>query len=148
MTDVPSRDQFKHVIQLPVQWGDMDVVGHINNVIYFRYVESGRIAYFDDLLGDKLGTWDVEGPILAEIQCRFIRQLRYPAQIEIGTRTARIGSRSLSLESAIFVRGESNAAASSRAVIVWFSYAEQKAVVVPQILREAIRALEVVAPTE
>ncbi len=148
MSNLPDRTQYKHFIKLPAQWGDMDVVGHINNVIYFRYVESGRIAYFDSLMGDKADTWGGEGPILAEIQCRFIRQLRYPAQLEIGTRTAKIGSRSLSLESAIFVQGEPAAAASSQAAIVWFSYAQQKAIAIPQALRERIRALERIPPEE
>lgn len=148
MSDLPTRDQFKQFIQLPMQWGDMDMLGHLNNVIYFRYVESGRIAYFDALLDDKTDTWGGEGPILAEIQCRFIRQLRYPAQLEIGTRVSRIGSRSLALESAIFVQGELSVAASSRAVIVWFSYSRQEATAIPQSLRERILALEAIKPEE
>ena len=35
------------VIALPVQWGDQDALGHVNNVVYFRWYESARIAYFE-----------------------------------------------------------------------------------------------------
>jgi len=34
------------VITWPVQWGDQDAFGHVNNVVYFRWMESARIAYF------------------------------------------------------------------------------------------------------
>jgi acyl-CoA thioester hydrolase len=148
MSDSPNRAQFRHFTELPVRWGDMDMLGHINNVIFFRYIESARIAYFDHLLGADPKIWGGEGPILAEIQCRFIQQLHYPAQLEIGTRTLRIGGRSLQLECAIFRWGEEMPAASSRAAIVWFDYKQQAAVTVPEALRETIRRYEVLAPQE
>lgn len=148
MSDSPTRAQFRHFIALPVRWGDMDMLGHINNVIFFRYIESARIAYFDELLGADPNIWGGEGPILAEIQCRFMQQLHYPAQLDIGTRTLQIGGRSLQLECAIFRRGEEMPAASSRAAIVWFNYKRQAAVAVPEALRETIRRYEVLAPQE
>lgn len=148
MADASRREHFRHFVALPAQWGDMDMLGHVNNVIYFRYVESGRIAYFDRLLGSDPAIWGGEGPILAEIQCRFIRQMRYPAQMEIGTRTLRIGSRSLSLECAIFIQDEATPVASSQAAVVWFDYRQQKAVLIPEQLRSTIRAFEAVPPEE
>lgn len=142
------RSQFRHFTALPVQWGDMDMLGHVNNVIFFRYAESGRIAYFDHLLGNDPSIWGGEGPILAEIQCRFIRQLRYPARLEIGTRTCRIGSRSLAIECAIFKEGEADPVASSSAAVVWFDYRKQQAAAIPEALRRALRDFEHVAPEE
>ncbi|MGH8453855.1 MAG: acyl-CoA thioesterase [Nevskiales bacterium] len=148
MSDAPSRAQFRHFTSLPVQWGDMDMLGHVNNVIFFRYAESGRIAYFDQMLGNDPDIWGGEGPILAEIQCRFIQQMRYPAQLEIGTRTVKIGSRSLAIECGIFKQGEEAPVATSRAAVVWFNYREQKAALVPDTLRATIRGFEAVNPEE
>lgn len=148
MTDSPSRSQFRHFTALPVRWGDMDMLGHINNVIFFRYIESARIAYFDALLDNDPSIWGGEGPILAEIQCRFIQQLHYPAQLEMGTRTVKIGGRSLQLECVIFKQGEPAPLASSRAAIVWFNYDQQRAVSVPAHLRNVIKEFEAIAPQE
>ena len=148
MSDTPARGQFRHFTPIPVQWGEMDMLGHVNNVVFIRYAETGRIAYFDQMLGNDPDIWGGEGPILAEIQCRFIRQLRYPAQLEIGTRALKIGSRSLTIECAIFKKGEDAPVATSRAAIVWFDYRQQKAVPVPERLRATIRGFEVVAPGE
>jgi len=142
-----NRSDFAHFVTLPVQWGDMDSIGHVNNAIYFRYVESGRIAYFRAIEATpEDGLFDGEGPILADIQCSFIGQLRFPATIDIGTRTTRIGSKSFEIQAAIFVDGEDAPAATSRAVVVWFDYANQKTAPIPDALRQRINDLEVVAP--
>jgi acyl-CoA thioester hydrolase len=148
MSDATHRAQFRHFIPLPVQWGDMDMLGHVNNVIFFRYAESGRIAYFDQMLGGDPDIWGGEGPILAEIQCRFIQQLRYPARLEVGTRAAKIGSRSIALECAIFNEEADTPVATSRAAVVWFNYREQRATPVPDALRATIRGFEAIAPEE
>jgi acyl-CoA thioester hydrolase len=142
-----NRSDFAHFITLPIQWGDMDSIGHVNNTIYFRYVESGRIAYFRALEATPHhGLFEGAGPILADIQCSFIGQLRYPATIDIGTRTTRLGTKSFAIEAGIFVQGEDAPAATSRAVVVWFDYANQRTAPIPSALRERISNLEVVAP--
>jgi acyl-CoA thioester hydrolase len=142
-----NRSDFAHFVTLPIQWGDMDSIGHVNNAIYFRYVESGRIAYFRAIEATpERGLFDGEGPILADIQCSFIGQLRYPDTIDIGTRTSRIGTKSFHIEAGIFVQGEDAPAAASKAVVVWFDYANQRTAPIPHELRERIIALEKVSP--
>jgi len=142
-----NRSDFAHFITLPIQWGDMDSIGHVNNTIYFRYVESGRIAYFRAIEATPAGgLFDGEGPILADIQCSFIGQLRYPDVIDIGTRTTRLGTKSFAIEAGIFVQGQDAPAATSKAVVVWFDYQNQTTTPIPAALRERISDLEVVAP--
>ena len=143
-----NRTDFRHVVPLTVQWGDMDSLGHVNNAIYFRYLESGRIAYLDQLAEHDPAIWGGEGPILANIDCTFRDQLRYPADITVGTRTSRLGGKSMTLEAAIFPEGSESPAATSTAVIVWFDYEKQATVPIPDPFRERIRSFEVVAPTE
>ena len=125
----------------------MDSIGHVNNAIYFRYIESGRIAYFRAIEATpERGLFDGEGPILADIQCSFIGQLRYPDTIDIGTRTSRIGTKSFDVEAGIFIQGEDTPAATSKGVVVWFDYENQRTAVIPDELRDRIVGLEVVAP--
>jgi acyl-CoA thioester hydrolase len=142
-----NRSDFAHFITLPIQWGDMDSIGHVNNTIYFRYVESGRIAYFSAIGATaEQGGFDAEAPILADIQCSFIGQLRYPSTIDIGTRTSRLGIKSFHVEAGIFVQGEDTPAATSKAVVVWLDDANQTTAAIPDELRQRIIDLEVVAP--
>jgi len=143
-----NRTDFRHLTPVTVHWGDMDALGHVNNVIFFRYVESGRISYFNELAGDDPSIWGGEGPILADIQCSFVDQLRYPAEIEVVTRTARLGGKSMTLEAAVFVKDSETPAATSKAVVVWFDYEKQATVRISDAMRDRIRSFEAVAPTE
>src|SRR5881396_95323 len=58
------------VISLPVQWGDQDAFGHVNNVVYFRWMESARIEYFRQAAIGSTSNQGV-GPILASLKCDF-----------------------------------------------------------------------------
>src|SRR5262245_65507442 len=94
---VPQKDlpaelvKYPAVIELPVQWGDQDAFGHVNNVVYFRWMESARIAYFQQGgLSDLMSNQGV-GPILASIKCDYRRQLDFPDALLIGASVASIG---------------------------------------------------------
>ena len=143
-----NRTDFRHVVPLTVQWGDMDALGHVNNAVYFRYVETGRISYFDELDQHDPAIWGGAGPILANISCTFLDQLRYPADIEVGTRTTRLGGKSMTVEAAIFVDGSESAVATSSAAVIWFDYEKQATVRIPDGIRERVRSYEVVPPAE
>jgi acyl-CoA thioester hydrolase len=139
-------EQFAHRIELAVRWGDMDVMGHVNNAKFFTYDESSRIAYFDELARADPTFWSDHGLILAHIGCDFIGQLRYPATLTIGTRVSKLGRSSLHTLSAMFSEGR--VVAVVKGVIVWFDYVNQKAMPIPEHVRTMIRKREVVAPEE
>ena len=135
---------FAHRIELPVRWGDVDMFGHVNNAKYFTYVESGRIHYLETL-GSVDGTRrDAGSVILASIGADFLAQVRYPAQLVIGTRITKIGRSSMGLLNGVF-QGEQLVLA-ARGTLVWFDYASQKAAAVPDHVRAAIIGREVIAP--
>jgi len=142
----PSREEFRQFIPMSVRWGDMDALGHVNNVQYFRYGESARIAYFDPLGQDDPKFWKEYGIILASMSCDFLAQVHYPAELEIGSRVTRLGRSSLHMSSAIF-QGE-NLVAVLRGVLAWFDYSAQKTLPIPEPVRAWIRGREAVAPEE
>ena len=89
MSDVLQQflDEYPVVVEMPVQWGEMDALQHVNNVTYFRYFESARIAYMmkTSLIGSARGTL---GPILADTECRYKRPVTFPDRIKVGCRIA------------------------------------------------------------
>lgn len=139
-------EQFSHRLPLDVRWGDVDMLGHVNNAKYFTYDESSRIAYFEPFGSDDPRMWKDYGLILASIGADFIQQVHYPARLTIGTRITRIGRSSMNTLSGLFV-GE-QLMATVRGVLVWFDYVNQQAQPVPEHIRAAIRAREAVAPEE
>ena len=47
--EVPAQKKLVHEMTVPIRWGDMDAMGHVNNTVYFRYMEQTRITFFDNL---------------------------------------------------------------------------------------------------
>src|SRR5215217_4274217 len=72
-----------HMMRMPIRWGDMDMMGHVNNAMYFTYLETARIDWFTSLgcSPNPAG----EGPVLINAACTFIKQLEYPGDIEVRT---------------------------------------------------------------
>lgn len=135
---------FKHITELPVLWGHMDALGHVNNANYFRYLEAGRIAYCTQVIPAHLEA--AAALVLADIQCSFLRQLQYPCTIEVGTRISRFGRRSMTADCAIYIKDDERPAATSKAVMVWFDFASSQSAPLPLELREAIQAYEIIPP--
>jgi acyl-CoA thioester hydrolase len=143
---LPRREDFSQFIRMPVRWGDMDSLGHVNNAKFFTYDESGRLAYFEQLARDDPRFFKEYGLILASISADFLMQLHYPAELDIGTRIARMGRSSMNTQAAMF-NGDKLVAV-VRGVVVWFDYVAQQTLPVPEHIRSWIRNRETVAPEE
>ncbi len=136
LADFPAR------IELPVQWGDQDAFGHVNNTVYFRWYESARIVYLERLgLGDKNSTSGL-GPILAAIGCDYRRQVKYPDRVLVGARVIRIGRTSMTMEHKVWSRAQQAVVADGHSTIVAFDYAADRPRAVPAEMRAAIEQLE------
>lgn len=132
--------EYPVTIALPVQWGDQDSFGHVNNTVYFRWFESARIAYCMRL--GLSGKAEAIGPILASITCNFRRQLTFPDTVHIGARVSRIGRTSLTMEHLAISERTGSVVADGPSVLVIFDYDAGKPHAVPGKIRESIEALE------
>ncbi|AHV93291.1 acyl-CoA thioesterase [Bordetella holmesii] len=109
-----------HQIDLPLRWGDMDALNHLNNTIYFRVMEEARISI---LLQAGLKLPDSEGPILAHASCDFIKPFGYPATVRVTHRLVRLGRSSMELDLTLEKVGDSSGPyARGRNVLVWMDY--------------------------
>lgn len=138
----PELAGFPVVVRWPVQWGDQDAFGHVNNTIFFRWFETARIAYLERLGLARLSTSDPLGPILAQIGCNFRRQVGYPDWVVIGTRVTRLGRTSFGMEHVLVSEAQRAVAADGQSTIVVFHYERQRPEPIPDALRAQIEAME------
>ncbi|MEI6303979.1 MAG: thioesterase family protein [Betaproteobacteria bacterium] len=125
-----------HIDLISIRWGDLDSVGHVNNTIYFRYMEQARIDWFASL-GFPVGSRD-EGPVIVNASCTFIKQINYPGDVEVKTFAGKVGRSSV--ETWIEMRPSYDAAtvyAEGGAKIVWVNYALGKSQELPAKIRQA-----------
>ncbi len=133
---------FPIVIEIPVAWGEMDAFQHVNNVVYFRYFESARIAYFETL--DMMGYMEETGigPILASAQCQFKLPLTYPDTVSVGTRVPTIEHDRFVMEYVVVSHRHQKIAARGEGMIVSYNYREGKKAPIPPELKRRILDLE------
>lgn len=102
--------------EMPVRWGDLDAMKHVNNTVYFRYMEEARVHYASacGLVAPERGR-DI---VLASVNCDFLRPILWPATVQIDTRLVRVGRSSLECAVDISVKGEDGPSARGKTVVV------------------------------
>jgi len=130
------------VFETPVAWGEMDSLQHVNNIVYFRYFESARMAYFD-----RLGLWDYMnetgvGPILAATECKFRIPLTYPDTVSIGATVPAVEADRFVMKYVVVSHRHDRAAAEGEGLIVAYDYRALQKAALPDVIRQRIEALE------
>jgi acyl-CoA thioester hydrolase len=133
---------FPVVIDIPVAWGEMDALRHVNNIVYFRYFESARIAYFEKLRFWEFMNQTGVGPILASIQCKFKIPLTYPDTVSVGTRVPSIDQDRFVMEYRALSHKSQAIAAEGEGVVVSYNYRESKKTPLPEEMKQRILTLE------
>jgi acyl-CoA thioester hydrolase len=130
------------IIQIPVAWGEMDAFGHVNNIVYFRYFESARIAYLERIRGIEHMKETGIGPILASTHCRFRAPLTYPDTVSVGTRIHSIEGDRFTMDYCVVSHNLEKVAAEGDGLVVIFDYAQNKKTALPDVLRQRIEEVE------
>jgi acyl-CoA thioester hydrolase len=138
----PELSEYRYALQIPVYWGDQDAFGHVNNTVYFRWMEIARIEYFEWAGLNELMTSEGAGPILASIKCDFRRQLNYPDTLQVAARVTLIGRSSVKMAHLIYSQQQKAVVAEGDSVIVMFDYKTQRPVRVPDSIRAKLEAVE------
>lgn len=129
-------------VEIPVAWGDMDAYAHVNNTVYLRWFETGRIAYFERLGLVERKEESGVGPILARVAVDYRRPVTYPDSVRVDVAVTRIGTRSFTMVYRAFSRAQQVEVASGDSVIVVYDYGQGRPAPVDDALRASISALE------
>ena len=144
-------DSFRlaHTEMLPIRWGDMDAMMHVNNTVYFRYMEQARIGWMEKWAserGDETGAGSAavsggaaEGAVIATASCHFKRPLKYPGTVEVKLFAGRVGRSSLPTYYELRRTDDPEAVcATGEALFVWISNKTGKPVSFPDAVRKRL----------
>lgn len=84
--------QFRCV--MPVRWGDLDALNHVNNTVYFRFIEEARVQMLESM--GAFGSSKVG--VLAHTSCDFLKPVLYPASVLVIQTLSRLGRTSLQMD--------------------------------------------------
>lgn len=126
------------IYEQQVAWGDMDAFAHVNNVIYYRYIESARIYYMEAL---NLAVKEIN-TVVASNQCKYIAPVFYPDRIKIGVRVEEIRNSAFRMSYLLYSEKQEKVVAIADAVIVCVDKHSMLKVAIPDLIRQKIIATE------
>ena len=135
-----NRDAYRHFARFATRWRDNDVYAHMNNAVYYEYVDT----LVNGWLIASGGLQVPDGPVIclvAETGCLFHAGLGFPEPVEAGLRLERLGCRSITYGIGLFAPGAAAEAATARFVHVCVDRTTRQPVPVPDALRRALDSL-------
>ncbi len=126
-------------MDIPIRWGDMDAMGHVNNCAYFRYFESARVDWFRAM--DAEPNPQGEGPLVLNLFCDFRKQMEFPGTVKVRLYAGEVNRSSFDCW-VTFERTDAPGFihATGGATNVWVDFPKQKSVPVPERLRRLLLA--------
>jgi acyl-CoA thioester hydrolase len=125
-----------HVEHIAIRWGDMDAMGHVNNTVYFRYMEQARIGWFD-ALAQQRESGPSTGIVIANASCNFRKAINYPGTVEVRVFSGVPGGSSVPTFYEMSVANELYA--DGAAVVVFVDLQSQKPVRIPERIRSLLQ---------
>ena len=135
--EIPEDKKLVFESRQSVRWGDMDAMGHVNNAIYFRYLETARIDWFTAVgfRPDPQG----QGPVIVNAFCNFYRQLEYPGDILVSLYVSDAARTTFETWATIEKLSEPGVmCAAGGATTIWVDFPRQKAVELPDWIRKLV----------
>lgn len=126
--------KFPVIFEQRVAWGDMDAFGHVNNVMFYRYLESARIAYLEHLQVFD----DSSMTVLASSSCQYLKPVFFPDTLHIGARVSKLGNTSCVMTYAVYSTQQQAVVATGEAVVVRLNKAGTQKLAISDELRARI----------
>ncbi|MEM8798943.1 MAG: thioesterase family protein [Pseudomonadota bacterium] len=137
-----TRSDFRHFLRIPTRWADVDIYGHVNNVVYY--------AYFDTVVNEYLIKAGVLSPaesevigLVVETRCRFHKSLGFPGTVDAGIFVSRLGKTSVTYEIGLFDGDSEIAAADGHFIHVYVDRNSRRPSPLPKELKRALSILEI-----
>jgi acyl-CoA thioester hydrolase len=134
MPEKASKPLFS--IKIPIRWGDMDAYGHINNAVYFRYMEEARVLMLQQLGGslDPQST----GPVIVNAQAEFLGAVSHPDTLRVDCFAADPGRSSFMTHYELYSQQQDKLVTKGSAKVVWVDHRINQSVALPEALRSQI----------
>ena len=134
---IPDNKKLVFEMSIPIRWGDMDAMGHLNNGSYFRYLETIRIDWMHSIqaVPDPQG----DGPVIVNAFCNFYQQLVYPGNVLVKMYTSDPGRTTFETWGTM-ERADAPGVicAAGGATTIWINFPTQKAVALPDWMRQLV----------
>jgi acyl-CoA thioester hydrolase len=123
--------QLAHRTEIPIRWGDLDAYGHVNNTVFFRFMEQARVEWLETLSHSLRP--EGEGPVIVNACCTFLVQVNYPGVVTVDLLVGPPGRSSIPTRYEL--RCGDTVVAQGESKVVWIDFSTGKSVPLPEAIR-------------
>lgn len=121
---------------MAIRWGDMDAYEHVNNTVYFRYMEQARVEWLETI-GYRCNARQ-EAPVIVQASCTYLAPLSYPGTVVVHMYAGHTGRSSLLTSYELRREDDQVLYAEGTAKVVWINPTTGKSVPLPEALRQLV----------
>jgi acyl-CoA thioester hydrolase len=130
-------DELRHRTPIQVRFRDTDAFGHVNNAVFFTYIELARVRYLLDVL-QPAQPFDRLPLILARVELDFRSAIMFGEEVEVTTQVDRIGRSSIAMSHRMTAGPDRRLVGEAQSVLVTYDYEVSKPMPVPDDWRMSI----------
>ena len=135
--EIPEKKKLVYEMTAQIRWGDMDAMGHVNNTVYFRYLEMIRIEWMRSIGSQPEPSG--EGQVIVNAFCNFYKQLEYPGDVLVKMYASGPGRTSFETWGTMERADQPGViCAAGGSTTVWVDSRTQKSVPLPDWLRKIV----------
>jgi acyl-CoA thioester hydrolase len=135
--EIPENKKLVYEMTVPIRWGDMDAMGHVNNTLYFRYLEIIRVEWL--AINNAEPSAKGEGPVIVNAFCNFYKQLEYPGDVLLKLYVSNPARTTFETWTTMALASNPSViCAAGGATTIWVDFPKQKAIELPQWVRELV----------
>lgn len=123
----------RHLCNIDVRWGDLDMLGHVNNVAYMTYFETARVELIRTTGG--LSRGDGIGAVVVQANISYRASATYPAALQVVSTISRFGTTSMDYHHVLRDRDGEQVYAEAVVTVVWVDMQANKPVPVPDFIK-------------
>lgn len=138
---LPKLDEFRFHCPMQVRFNDIDILGHLNNTVYFSFYDTGKAYYFNALRAGKMN-WQRVETVIANVNCAYINSIHFGDAIECFTRCLSISEKSFRLQQMLVRMPKGEVMSLCETVMVCFSPEEKHSIEVPADWRDDLCRFE------
>lgn len=138
---ITCMEGYNTELKLRIDWSEMDLYGHVNNVSFFKYIQAARVNYWEKIGLNHLHNLQNLGPILASTGCQFKKPLFFPGNITIKSKVGFVKTTSFSIQH-IILNEQNEIAAEAEDIIVVYDFNKNEKAGIPGFLKESIEKTE------
>lgn len=133
----PPAFPFYHSQDIQTRFNDIDILGHVNNSIYFQYMDYGKMQYIFQVLKDRINILK-ESLVIVNISCEFYQITLYDEPLVVLSRIDQIGDTSITFEQRVVNRDTDDVKCIARTVMVGYNIEKNEKMFIPDTWRHAI----------